>query len=140
MPEPMPQWMQDMLGQNNTQRQRPELRDFKNRGLLGIGKDLANLTIRGRLAKNLYPVGYHDSDIRLFESVLLNKKDSKRSLMDDLANGLYGSHPLAGTSQRRLDALNMLMGFKQKYNSFEESKYRPSIGDNKNLKYCIKSG
>tara|TARA_R110000823_G_scaffold198547_1_gene329725 strand:+ start:190 stop:1116 length:927 start_codon:yes stop_codon:yes gene_type:complete len=73
------------------------------------------------LSKNLTPYGYGEPIRRLYEGVVLNKKDPGRVRIE----GQSGP-PATSAAAERIDLLNMTLGEDQKYGSILESQYRPT--------------
>lgn len=79
--------------------------------------------VQKRLTNNLYPYGYGNAISRVYDAVVLNKKDASRVKMDK------------STDMRRMDALNIYTGRPQSNNTFGTSKYKPSISEDVNAEY-----
>ena len=74
--------------------------------------------IQERLSNNLAPVGYDNITSRLFNAVVMNKKDAINYI-----------------SNSRLDAYNLYVGKPQTNNTFSISRYIPSKSKDKNVIY-----
>ena len=74
--------------------------------------------IQERLGNNLAPVGYDNITSRLFNAVVMNKKDAINYI-----------------SNSRLDAYNLYVGKPQTNNTFSISRYIPSKSKDKNVIY-----
>lgn len=86
--------------------------------------------IQERLAKNLYPVGYDHILKRVFESVILNKKNEFRQFIDD-SQSIDDKNRLALLS-KALDNADTGVKFED---YFQKSKYKPSKSNNSDIDY-----
>lgn len=91
-----------------------------------------------RMAENLDPFNYSEYRRswldRGIDAIIKNKKEEERAGAEQFIEKGYGSYP-DPTFKSRIDLLQMLAGKKQKYGSITESKYRPTIGEEKGSKY-----
>lgn len=98
---------------------------------------LASATEKFReyLAKNLNPYGYHDPLGRIYKAVVKGEQDPKRTRMEFTEEnpsekiGEFSWDDREGgdtENVERIDLLNIVMGQPQKYNSMQESEYRPT--------------
>lgn len=113
----------------------------------GIGpslaaKDLISRFALNRMSENLDPYDYSTSGEyggkgsvgRFIDAVLLNKKEEPRAETEQFLEKGYGKKPYVGFKER-VDLLQMLAGKPQKYNTIEQSQYRPTKGDEEGKQY-----
>lgn len=82
--------------------------------------------IEKKLSKNLYPSSYEDAWDRVIKTVLFNKKDPNRELLDNSPSI---------EDKKRLDAFNLYTGIPQKNNTFKISNSKPTISKDINQQY-----
>lgn len=118
-------------------------------GLIGGAAQLATplpLLKKGisNLSENLDPYSYDSRDesgskiswASRAVGALFGKKEQSRIETERLAKeGVNSFGQKSDEPKTRIDLLNLWAGKPQAYNTLEESKYRPSIGDEPNLKY-----
>ena len=108
-------------------------------------RDIVSKVALTRMAENLDPYNYSDEGTgktavqRFIEGVVLNKKEPSRMESEQYLKEGYGLKP--GIAFReRVDLLQMLAGKKQKYNTIEQSKYKPSVGAEEGKQYVSSRG
>ena len=100
------------------------------------GAKQAGKVALSRAAENLNPYDYAGNfgevspAKRLFDAIVLNKKESQR--IDVEKEAKKGTIP---DDAIRLDLLQMYAGKPQKFNTMQLSKYKPTVGKDKDAKY-----
>lgn len=108
-------------------------------------RDVISKVALGRMAENLDPYNYSDAGTgksavqRFMEAVVLNKKEEPRGDTEQYLEKGYGRKPDVAFKER-VDLLQMLAGKPQKYNSIEQSKYKPSVGAKEGQQYYSSKG
>lgn len=113
----------------------------------GIGtslaaRDLVSKVSLSRMAENLDPFSYatyggsgrRGPIERFIDAVVLNKKEEPRAETERFIQTGAGMKPFEAFKER-VDLLQMLAGKKQKYNTIEPSKYRPTKNDEEGTQY-----
>jgi len=97
-------------------------------GLPMLARDMVSRFSLNRMANNLDPYSYSTGDKtaaeRFVSAVGRNEKESDREETEQFIEKGYGMRP-DPQFKARVDLLQMLAGKPQKYNTIEESKYRP---------------
>lgn len=96
-----------------------------------IGKKILQKQISG----NIDPYSYNTQEgswKNRFINSVFNKESNRKETEKLAAMGVDRTGAKSTEPQLRLDLLNMYSGLAQKYNSFVESKYKPSIGGDEN--------
>ena len=87
--------------------------------LSNMGKVISNISNwRENLAENLNPLTYGKYKDRIFDTIILDKKEPAREY-NDRTGGQPGM-------KERVDLFQMVMGKPQKHNTIKESKYKPT--------------
>ena len=108
-------------------------------------RDIISRVALNRMAENLDPYNYSDAGTgksavqRFIEGVVLNRKEPLRAETEQYLEKGYGNIP-SPAFKERVDLLQMLAGKKQKYNTIEQSKYRPSVGAEEGQQYYSSKG
>ncbi len=90
--------------------------------------------IRKNLAENLTPYGYSDALGRIYKAGIKGEQDPTRTRMEssvenpteEVSEYEYFSPENNTEDEERIDLLNIVMGQPQKYDSMQESEYRPT--------------
>lgn len=112
-------------------------------GLPMAARDIISRVSLNRMAENLDPYNYaaggKTAIERYYESVIKNKKEADRADTEQYIEKGYGKKPYTAF-QERVDLLQMLAGKPQKYNTIQESKYRPDKSAKEGTQYYSSKG
>lgn len=107
-------------------------------GLPMATRDIISKVSLDRMAENLDPYNYASGGKtavqRFYDAVIENKKEADRAETEQYIEKGYGKKPYEAFKER-VDLLQMLANKPQKYNTIEESKYRPDKNAKEGTQY-----